>query len=371
MDNKKKVAIYAVTSQGVEIGRRLFSATAFATASAITVDCFDQKDCLQEQQDQESQTLRMLVKKNFYHYHCHVFILSIGAVVRIIAGLIKDKKSDPAVICIDEFAKYVIPILSGHIGGGNQMALYLANLLGTAEAIITTASDSLGRISADILGKRYGWVLEDPFSMINKVCSDVVNGRKVIIFQEAGEKLLIDFTASVNSNLEYYYDGMDLTRCDPSLIIISDRREINFLSGITGKKIIFYRPKSLIMGVGCDRGFPSEKMDEIINNFLRANNYAFACVCGVATVDLKANEDAILNICKNYNWRLYAYSDKNCFWCRPMEQIFGGMPIVYHYIVYAMSQRIVTCKCTTFFIAIDRINTALPSNFSNIYGHRS
>ncbi|WP_367847413.1 cobalamin biosynthesis central domain-containing protein [Rhodoferax sp. WC2427] len=114
-----------------------------------------------------------------------VFFVSLGAVVRLIAPHLKSKDEDPGVLVVDDAAQFVIPVLSGHVGGANAMAEHVAALLG-ATAVLTTASDVGKTIPVDILGRELGWKVEAPKINITRVSAHVVNGEPIALVQEAG-----------------------------------------------------------------------------------------------------------------------------------------------------------------------------------------
>lgn len=121
----------------------------------------------------------------FARYDQLVFFVSLGAVVRLIAPHLKNKDEDPGVIVVDESGQFVIPVLSGHIGGANAMAEQVAALLG-GTAVLTTASDVGKTIAVDILGRELGWRVESPKINITRVSAAVVNQEPVALVQEAG-----------------------------------------------------------------------------------------------------------------------------------------------------------------------------------------
>lgn len=114
-----------------------------------------------------------------------VFFVSLGAVVRLIAPQLRSKEEDPGVLVVDDAGEFVIPVLSGHVGGANQCAEELADLL-CAKAVLTTASDVGKTIPVDILGRGLGWKLEAPKLNVTRVSADVVNGERIAFVQEAG-----------------------------------------------------------------------------------------------------------------------------------------------------------------------------------------
>lgn len=123
----------------------------------------------------------------FAAYDQIVFFVSLGAVVRLIAPHLKSKDEDPGVLVVDDAVQFVIPVLSGHVGGANAYAEQLAALLG-AVPVLTTASDVGKTIPVDILGRELGWQVECPKINITRVSAAVVNEEPVAFVQEAGAK---------------------------------------------------------------------------------------------------------------------------------------------------------------------------------------
>lgn len=121
----------------------------------------------------------------FAHFDQIVFFVSLGAVVRLIAPYLKSKDEDPGVIVVDDAAQFVIPVLSGHVGGANAWSERIADLLG-ATPVVTTASDVGKTIPVDILGRHLGWRVEAPKINITRVSAHVVNGEPIAFVQEAG-----------------------------------------------------------------------------------------------------------------------------------------------------------------------------------------
>ncbi|MRW84474.1 cobalamin biosynthesis protein CbiG [Pseudoduganella sp. FT26W] len=121
----------------------------------------------------------------FAGYDQIIFFVSLGAVVRLIAPHLRSKDEDPGIIVVDDAGQYVIPVLSGHVGGANEWSERVADLLGAAP-VLTTASDVGRTIPVDILGRHLGWKVEAPKINITRVSAHVVNGEPIAFVQEAG-----------------------------------------------------------------------------------------------------------------------------------------------------------------------------------------
>nr|VFK03482.1 MAG: cobalt-precorrin 5A hydrolase [Candidatus Kentron sp. H]VFK04345.1 MAG: cobalt-precorrin 5A hydrolase [Candidatus Kentron sp. H]VFK07463.1 MAG: cobalt-precorrin 5A hydrolase [Candidatus Kentron sp. H] len=131
--------------------------------------------------------LRGRIAGLFARYDGIVFFLSLGAVVRMIAPHLTSKYRDPAVVAVDDAGQFVIPVVSGHVGGANELARELARWLG-ATAVVTTASDVNETLSVDILGRELGWRVEASKTTLTRVSAQVVNGEPIAFVREAGSR---------------------------------------------------------------------------------------------------------------------------------------------------------------------------------------
>lgn len=149
----------------------------------------------------------------FTRYDQIVFFVSLGAVVRLIAPHLKSKDEDPGVVVIDDAGEFVIPVLSGHVGGANAMAEQIAGLL-HATPVLTTASDVGKTIPVDILGRELGWKVEAPKINITRVSAHVVNGELIAVVQEVGSPNWWTRPTPLPANIQRFahLDEVDLGR---------------------------------------------------------------------------------------------------------------------------------------------------------------
>ncbi|WKB53580.1 cobalamin biosynthesis central domain-containing protein [Eleftheria terrae] len=149
----------------------------------------------------------------FAQYDQIVFFVSLGAVVRLIAPHLRSKDEDPGVTVVDDAGEFVIPVLSGHVGGANECALRIAGLL-KATPVLTTASDVGRTIPVDILGRELGWRVEAPKINITRVSAHVVNGEPVAFVQEAGSRAWWTRPTPPPANIHRYerFEDVDLQR---------------------------------------------------------------------------------------------------------------------------------------------------------------
>ena len=149
----------------------------------------------------------------FARYDQIVFFVSLGAVVRLIAPHLKSKDEDPGVVVVDDAGEFVIPVLSGHVGGANAMAEQIARIL-HATPVLTTASDVGKTIPVDILGRELGWTVEAPKLNITRVSAHVVNGEPIAVVQEAGSPHWWTRPTPLPANIQRFtrFDDVDLGR---------------------------------------------------------------------------------------------------------------------------------------------------------------
>lgn len=171
-----------------------------------------------------------------------VFFVSLGAVVRLIAPHLKSKDEDPGVLVVDDAAQFVIPVLSGHVGGANAMAEQVAALLG-ATPVLTTASDVGKTIAVDILGRELGWKVEAPKINITRVSAHVVNGDPVAVVQEAGSADWWTRPTPLPANIHRFarFDEVDLARFKAVLWITQAEVSAERWSALA-ERLVVYRP---------------------------------------------------------------------------------------------------------------------------------
>ncbi len=176
-----------------------------------------------------------------------VAIVSLGAVVRLIAPHLKSKEVDPAVVVIDEAGKFVIPMLSGHLGGANALAGHLATALG-AQAVLTTASDARETIGVDLLGRELGWRFEATHDEIVRCSAAMVNDEPVALVQEAGSRDWWPNHANgrkgplpANVTLFERLEAVDLDRFAAVLWIAEREMPAAMAARLAGRRVV-YRP---------------------------------------------------------------------------------------------------------------------------------
>lgn len=300
--DRKSFAVYAITKHGIAIASRLLpqlggadlfvSEKLFASAPAGAVRL--------------PLPMGPTLTETFTAYDCHVFIISVGAVVRMIAPLLKSKKIDPAVVCIDDAARFSICVLSGHVGRGNSYTDRIAVALG-AQSVVTTASDVIGTLTVDILGRDLGWTLDDMDRNVTRGCAAVVNATKVLFVQETGEPDWWPEEQPLPKGVSY---ATSLEGVDPNefeILLIATDREINLSHPAHWKNAVIYRPKSLVLGIGCDRGTAPDLVNRGVLTILARKGLSLKSVKELATINAKMDEPALLALSERYGWPLRSF----------------------------------------------------------------
>lgn len=204
-----------------------------------------------------------------------IFIMATGIVVRTIAPYMKDKKTDPAVIVMDESGHYVISLLSGHLGGANQKAGEIARFLG-GEAVITTASDINNLPSIDLWAKAHDLVIEN-WDLLPKAGTKLLNKGSISVFTEAGVDLPEAFICTEDAGTA------DMVISDAA--IPADRK----------RQALYLRPKDLVLGIGCNSGTSEQEIESAVRKSLTDHNLSFLSLHSIATIDIKKNEPGLVS----------------------------------------------------------------------------
>lgn len=216
-----------------------------------------------------------------------IFIMASGIVVRTIAPLINDKRTDPAVIVIDETGQYVISLLSGHLGGANQKVREVAGLLG-GEAVITTASDLNNLPSIDLWAKENGLVIEN-WDMLPKVGTRLLNSGTVSVLCEAEVDLPPAF---ISTN--------DTSAAD--MIISHSIMDIR-----NNRQALYLRPKDLVLGIGCNSGTSAAEIESAVRKTLEEHKLNFHSLYSIATVTVKKDEPGLVLFAANYGLEIRTF----------------------------------------------------------------
>lgn len=269
-----KVAIVCITKNGINISKRIKEKIPSASIYAQS----KHKDSSDGIIWFEKNT-KIMIEEIFKEYDSIICIFSLGAVIRLISNLLVDKKTDPAVIVIDDKANFVISALSGHLGGANSLSKHIADILNST-AVITTAADVNETIAVDLLGNDFKWRIEN-FENVTKVSAHMVNEEKIGVYQDTGETKWWNKELPKNVTI---VDDIDELKSDNfrAGLIISDKIITDQL--LIGKSVI-YRPKSLVVGLGFHWETTQKDIEDGIMKVLKENGLSFLSIRNLSTID--------------------------------------------------------------------------------------
>lgn len=214
-----------------------------------------------------------------------IFIGAMGICVRSIAPYIKDKHTDPAIVNIDSTGKYVISVLSGHVGGANDLTQRIAHILG-AEAILTTQSDNTNLWALDILGEKYGWTTTSNTANFNEPLTTFVNKKTTALLLDINDEGTQYLERTIPEHVKVYYSYKDINLSEYKLLIAVTP----YRYPLTDIQTIYYHPKVLHLGVGCRKECKPDGISEYITEALNNNNMAIASIKDVSSIDIKKDE---------------------------------------------------------------------------------
>ena len=267
------VQIAAFTEQGRK--------TAYEIAKITTIDVFSIYD-------KQIHELSEWTKEAFENKRALIFVGAAGIAVRSISPYVKSKLSDSPVIVIDEKAQFVIPILSGHVGAANEMACFIAKVLG-ATPVITTATDINDLFSVDVFAVKNGLQILDK-SGIQKISSKILNKEPVTISYPAGKMKKENVTAEL-----IYVEYPPKINVD---IIISEEEKL------LKKAKMPLKPKLLILGIGCKKGASCKDIEALVRECRIDINQ----VCAVSSIDVKKDEKGIIEFANKNRIEYLTYS---------------------------------------------------------------
>lgn len=259
--------------------------------------------------------LRPVIQHLFGEYGALVLFMPVGAAVRLLAPCIRDKHQDPAVVCVDDAGRFVVSLLSGHLGGADRLAEEVAEILG-ATAVVTSASHVTGTIAVDLLGREFGWMVEADSVAVTRASAAMVNGEPMAVYQETGELDWWPEGQPLPGNVTVHNSVQELFQ-DPgtAALIITDRlapgvRGKSFQQVLSDRPLVVYRPQSLVAGMGCRRGVPVEELEDLLITTFRENNLSLRSLSCIATAGLKKDEAGILALAKKYSVPLVCYDSQ-------------------------------------------------------------
>ena len=279
-----KISVISLTEKGRGLSQRL---SGLMPGYDISRHClFTHTDEAAEPFDKLSETVRSLWDSS----DALIFICACGIAVRSVAPLLHSKLTDPAVIVIDDCGRFVIPVLSGHIGKANALAGLISEALG-AQPVITTATDIGGLFSPDSFAATNGLLVTD-FTAAKRIASAVLDGEPLGLVSGYEMKNVPDIFVS----------GSGAEACAFGLYIGTDKALKPFPVTLT------LVPRDIVLGIGCKKGISADELRKRISEALRVADIDPARVCAAATIDIKRAEPGLIDCCKDLGIELLFYS---------------------------------------------------------------
>lgn len=269
------IAVIAVSPQGITIAEQLKAEwqeqlTIFSTHQHSSVESI--------------RNIKEHVDAHFGDYSAWVFIGAMGICIRTIAEHVQHKYYDPAVINIDSTGRFVVSVLSGHVGGANELTEHIASLLG-AQAVVSTQTDNTGLWALDLFSRKYGWAQVNNMEGLNKPIALYTNGKPTALLLEVRDKFTLELERTHAEHVDIYYKREDLDESKYELILVVSPRVYE-----TSKPCIQYIPKSLALGLGCRYQCAPKDIPEYICNEIRRLGYYPEAIKRIGTIDLKKDE---------------------------------------------------------------------------------
>ena len=240
-------------------------------------------------------SLRDWTGRRFAESDAIIFIGACGIAVRSIAPFVSSKKTDPAVVVIDEQGKFAISLLSGHIGGANELTEEISNLL-HATPVITTATDINNKFAVDVFAKTNGCYISD-MTMAKEISAALVNGNSVGFASD------FPWVGEIPKELQLL-DEEDETKEKPEMGIYVTNSYLKHPFVHT----LYLVPKIITLGVGCKKDTPAETVEKVVRKACDELLTPSVSMELVTSIDLKKEEQGILEYCKERNLPFETYS---------------------------------------------------------------
>ena len=283
-------------------------------------------------------SLRKYTEQHFYEKDAMIFVGAAGIAVRAIAPWVRSKETDPAVLCVDEAGRFVIPLLSGHLGGANDLAMLAAEILG-AVPVITTATDLRQAFAVDVFAKKNQLTILN-LKTAKGISAAILRGERVGLFSEL--TILGDMPPELSPEEPQQYNiviadgtgerGKALLRkaeetwtwrlqygtgeseaCNEETAGKTTRgeaaqEEAAQEEGSAEDSLLVLAARRAVLGLGCRRGASNRQVREAAETALREAKVSFLELSGIATIDRKRDEPALVALAARWRLPLLTYS---------------------------------------------------------------
>jgi cobalt-precorrin 5A hydrolase/precorrin-3B C17-methyltransferase len=254
-----------------------------------------------------SGALRPTLGDRWGQYDHFIFALATGAVVRLIAPLLKDKATDPAVVVVDEAGQFAISLCGGHQGGADRLARTVSQYL-QATPILTGSANHQQLPALDLLGQPFGW--RRGTGDWTAVSAALARGGPIQIIQEGGSEVwrqTLPTDAPVQFDWPQWSEQDREVRPQPQARVWISPIQRRFSDAADMPKVQWH-PRVLWVGLGCERGSDRALLDWAIGQLCQTHHLAPGAIAGVASLDLKADEIGLLELCDQQPWPLRLFT---------------------------------------------------------------
>ncbi len=232
--------------------------------------------------------LGALVKRLWPEYQGFVCIMATGIVVRMIAPLIESKEKDPAVVVMDDAGRFAISLLSGHLGGANELAERCSAICGS-RAVITTATDANDLPSFDMIAKKEGWLIDD-LRQVKFLNACLLDGAEIAAVDPTGH---LRFHLQEKARLTLHETFIAAMRSGAEGMVLVTNRVVPLQ--FQAERLLVLRPKNLFLGIGCNRGTTAEEIEEVVTSQLKRLFLSFKSVAAIGSASAKGDEKGLLD----------------------------------------------------------------------------
>jgi cobalt-precorrin 5A hydrolase/precorrin-3B C17-methyltransferase len=288
----KSIAVIAPTERGDRLARRLLDGL---DRAVLWTKAREQSPTPHSKHPVKTyhQALSHLVEDLWGNHDQIIFVLAVGAVVRLIAPVLSSKTTDPGVVVVDETGQTVLSLCGGHLGGADHLTRIIAAWLGV-RPIITSASAGLNLPAIDLLGLPYGWRRGEGNWL--EVAAAIAQQRPIQVRQTCGWDI---WKQCLREPHPFKFEPVpDSAAC----LWISDRLPPSDLP------VASWHPRTLWIGVGCERGASAEFLETAIRQTVQFHGYAWEAIAGLASIDIKGDEVGLLELCDRYQFPLRLFS---------------------------------------------------------------
>ena len=279
-----KIAVIAITKGGVRTGRILCESGSGLQlyVSRRYADRVDNRCTVFEPHE-----LKRLIASLWKIKDGLVLIMATGIVVRMIAPLLESKDKDPAIVVMDDAGRFAVSLLSGHLGGANELAERCACAVG-AQAVITTATDANNLPSFDMLAKENGWFIDD-ISRVKTLNTLLLDDEEIAVTDQTGQTRT---WLHGRGRITFYDTFAEAAKSNARGFLYVTNGHLP--PQLAPERVLILRPRNIVLGIGCNRGTAADEIEAFVTHHLKDLSLSIKSVCTVASVVAKQDEAGLI-----------------------------------------------------------------------------